>query len=177
MSILDKSKSKPSLAFLSQIKIPQQSSSTSQKDLKSMSDAMRDWELNFALPVVCLDKQEDTYQLLTGLPIYEAAKAANLDKMWVFLIAKNRTEAQKATIHASFQSKLNEDIISDDIVEQFIIFLDTAKIGELTQLKGIKDGYAHLIVGKRPYKISGDLKKLGKKRPISWLKAYREWSE
>lgn len=177
MSILDKSKSKPSLAFLNQIKAPQKSSSTSPKDLKLMSDAMRDWDLNFALPVVCLTEQEDTYQLLTGLPIYEAAKAANLDKIWVFLVAKSYTEAQAATLQASFQSKLNEGIVSGDVIEQFVIFLDTAGTGELTQLKGIKDGYAQLIIEKRPYKTSEDLDKLGKKRPVSWLKAYRDWLE
>ena len=176
MSLSNGLNSKPSLAYLNQIVVAPQTSGVSPKVLKAISDSMRNWDINFVLPIVCLTDQEDSYQLLTGLPIYEAAKAAELEKIWVFLIAEKHSEAQKVTTQVSLQSKLNESIVSDDIKEKFIIFLDTAKIDELTQLNGIKDKYARLIIEKRPYKSSKDLEKLGKKRPENWLKAYCQWS-
>src|SRR5579883_378564 len=98
--------SKPSLADLSQLKVPDVHSGTSEITLKKISKELNEWGLNFALPIVCLTDEEDKYQLLTGLPIYEAAVAAKIDRIWVFLIVAKQTEAESVIEQTILQSKL-----------------------------------------------------------------------
>ncbi|MFB2882066.1 hypothetical protein [Floridanema aerugineum] len=165
--------SKPSLLVLHQIEVAQESSGTAQPILKKVSETLKEWDFNLALPIVCVTDEEDKYHLLTGLPIYEAAVAANLERIWVFLIAAKQAEAEKAIEHALLQSKLNDRVVEPQDVTEFLDFINNAK-ANLTSIPGVKDGYARLIKNNRPYNSLEDMqKKLGAKRSLNWLRAYK----
>ena len=169
-----KLESQPALLFLNQIEVSQEKSGTSTSLLKKVSQSVRDWNFNLSLPIVCLTDEEDQYHLLTGLPIYEATKEANLIRLWVFVIAAKQPEAEKAIEQAVLQSKLNERVVEPQDVTDFLDFISNPK-SDLTSIPGVKDGYAKLIRDKRVYTSLEDMqKKLGAKRGLNWLRAYKQ---
>ncbi len=112
--------------------------------------------------------------MLTGFPIYEAAKAANLEQIWVFLIAAKQSEAEKTVEQALLQSKLNERVVEPQDVAEFLEFINNKK-SDLTLIPGVKEGYAKLIKEKREYTSLEDMQnKLGAKRSLNWLRAYKQ---
>jgi hypothetical protein len=162
------------LLYLSQIVEPAEKSNTSKSSIDAISKSLADWGFNFALPVVCLSNEEEKYQLLTGLPIYEAAKKAELKQIWVFLIALNQQDAEKVIEQVQLQSSLNEQLIGSVDLDEFRSFLSNDR-SRLTEIPGIKVGYAKLIKEKRPFASVEDMqKKLGVKRCANWLKAYKK---
>lgn len=169
-----KIESQPSFVVLNQIEIAQENSGTSTSIIKKVSQSLTDWNFNLSLPIVCLTDEEDKYHLLTGLPIYEAGKAANLVRMWVFVIAAKQPEAEKAIEQAVLQSKLNERVVEPQDITDFLDFINNPK-SDLTSIPGVKDGYAKLIRDKRVYSSLEDMqKKLGAKRGLNWLRAYKQ---
>lgn len=171
--------SKPYLISLNQIEVFQKNSSTSQSMLEKISSSWKyDFKCNFTLPLVCLTDREDTYHLLTGLPIYEAAKLANIEQMWVFIIAASQTEIGKAIEQVTLQSKLNQKVIEPSDVADFLDFLNNSDKSTLMNVPGIKDGYAKLILDRRKFSKYNSLEdvkhRLGVKRTLNWLKAYKE---
>jgi len=169
-----KLESQPALLFLNQIEVSQEKSGTSTSLLKKVSQSLTDWNFNLSLPIVCLTDEEDQYHLLTGLPIYEATKEANLIRLWVFVIATKQPEAEKAIEQAVLQSKLNERVVEPQDVTDFLDFINNPK-SDLTSIPGVKDGYAKLIRDKRVYSSLEDMqKKLGAKRGLNWLRAYKQ---
>lgn len=169
-----KIESQPSFVVLNQIEISQENSGTSTSIIKKVSQSLTDWNFNLSLPIVCLTDEEDKYHLLTGLPIYEAAKAANLVRLWVFVIAAKQPEAESAIEQAVLQSKLNERVVEPQDVTDFLDFINNPK-SDLTSIPGVKDGYAKLIRDRRVYSSLEDMqKKLGAKRGLNWLRAYKQ---
>ncbi|MEG3978169.1 hypothetical protein QT970_26665 [Microcoleus sp. herbarium8] len=169
-----KLESQPALLFLNQIEVAQEKSGTSTSILKKVSQSIADLNFNLSLPLVCLTDEEDQYHLLTGLPIYEATKEANLIRLWVFVIAAKQPEAEKAIEQALLQSKLNERVVEPQDVTDFLDFINNPK-SDLTSIPGVKDGYAKLIRDKRVYSSLEDMqKKLGAKRGLNWLRAYKQ---
>ncbi|MEG4339945.1 hypothetical protein [Microcoleus sp. D3_18_C2] len=169
-----KLESQPALLFLNQIEVSQEKSGTSTSLLKKVSQSVRDWNFNLSLPIVCLTDEEDQYHLLTGLPIYEATKEANLIRLWVFVIAAKQPEAEKAIEQAVLQSKLNERVVEPQDITDFLDFINNPK-SDLTSIPGVKEGYAKLIRDKRVYSSLEDMqKKLGAKRGLNWLRAYKQ---
>ena len=167
---------KPYLISLNQIEVFQKDSGTSVCMLEKISSSWKnEFNCNFALPLVCLTDREDTYHLLTGLAIYEAAKLANIEQIWVFIIAAQQTVIGKAIEQVTLQSKLNQRVIEPSDVEDFLSFLNNSDKSTLMSIPGIKDGYAKLILDNRKYDSLEDLKhRLGVKRTLKWLKAYKE---
>lgn len=169
-----KLESQPALLFLNQIEVSQEKSGTSTSILKKVSQSIADWNFNLSLPLVCLTDEEDQYHLLTGLPIYEATQEANLIRLWVFVIAAKQPEAEKTIEQAVLQSKLNERVVEPQDVTDFLDFINNPK-SDLTSIPGVKDGYAKLIRDKRVYSSLEDMqKKLGAKRGLNWLRAYKQ---
>ena len=165
---------KPSLVVLNQIEVAQESSGTSQSILKKVSENLKKQGFNFALPIACITDKEDNYHLLSGLPIYEAAVVAGLERIWVFLIAAKQPEAEKAVEQALLQSKLNERVVEPQDVTEFLKFLND-KNSDFTLIPGVKKGYAKLIKDNRSYTSLEDMqKKLGAKRSLNWLRAYKQ---
>ena len=171
--------SKPYLISLNQIEVFQKKSGTSQCTIEKISSSWKyDFKCNFTLPLVCLTDREDTYHLLTGLPIYEAAKIANIDQIWVFIIAANQVEIAKAIEQVTLQSKLNQRVIEPEDIADFLSFLNNSDKSTLMRVPGIKDGYAKLILERRKFSKYNSLEdiqhRLGVKRTLNWLKAYKE---
>ena len=111
--------------------------------------------------------------MLTGLPIYEAAKAAGLRKIWVFLVAAPQLEAIEWVKQNQMMSKLNETVIEPQNVTDFLKFLNDKK-SDLTSVKGIGRITAQKIIDNRAYNSLEDLqKKFGRKRPLNWIRAFR----
>ena len=165
--------SKPSLVVLSQIEVAQDSR-TPKTVINKISENLKEWGFNFSLPIVCTTDKEDKYHLLSGLPIYEAALTAGIERIWVFLIANEYSEAVKVVEIALFQSKLNEMVIELNDVEEFLEFINNQKC-DLTIIPGVKSGYAKKISDNRPYASQEDMqKKLGAKRSLNWLRAYKQ---
>jgi hypothetical protein len=161
------------LLYLSQIVEPQSKSDARKDDLENISKSLRDWGFNLALPIACLADEAEKYQLLTGLPIYEAAKQAGLKQIWVCLIGTKRPDAEKAIGEARLQSNLNERLTGSEDLEEFRQFLNNAESSQLTSISGIKEGYAKKIKERRPFDSLEEMhKKLGSKQPLGWLKAY-----
>jgi hypothetical protein len=169
----EKIDSKPSLAALNQIQVPETGSGVSKTILKQLTQELEKQGTNYALPIVCLTDKEDKYQLLTGLPIYEAAIAADLERIWVFLVAAHKVEAEKVIEKMLSQSKLNEMVVDPQDVNHFLKLLDKGEVSNLTSIPGIKEKSAKLIIDNRPYKSPKDLNKLGPKRSLKWLRAYK----
>ena len=171
--------SKPYLISLNQIEVFQKNSGTSECTLEKISNCWKnEFKCNFALPLVCLTDKEDTYHLLTGLAIYEAAKFAHIEQIWVFIIASKQAEIGKAIEQVTLQSKLNQRVIEPSDVADFLSFLNNSDRSTLMSVPGIKDGYAKLILDNRKFSKYNSLEdiqhRLGVKRTLNWLKAYKE---
>ena len=166
----------PGKVFLSQLITPEQTSKNSDNEsISKISESLKHWEFNLALPIVCLSDEEDEYILLTGLPIYEAASKSGLEQIWVSLIAQKQSEAQKVIDQLTLQSQLNDTVIGSQDITDFLDFLNDPK-SPLTQLRGVGKKYADKIKAKRPYKSQEHVQKeLGPKQSMNWFKAYREW--
>jgi hypothetical protein len=162
------------LLYMSQIVKPLEDSDASKASIDAIAKSLADWGFNLSLPVVCLADEEEKYQLLTGLPIYEAAKKAELTQLWVFLVALKRQDAEKVVEQVQLQLKHNDRLIESEDLEEFRAFISNDK-SRLTEISGIKDKYAKLIRERRPFASVEDMqKKLGAKRCANWLKAYRK---
>jgi predicted DNA-binding helix-hairpin-helix protein len=174
VDLLEKLESSPRLIALSQIEVPQNSfeAPKASPEIKRVVQSLREQKFNVSLPIVCITEEEDKYRLLTGLQIFEAAKLADLPRLWVFLIAETKSESAKILEQASLQSKLNQAVIDLQDVQKFVDFLNKAKEVELTKIPGIKEKSAKRIQSKRPFKSAEDLKKLGPKQSIKWLHTY-----
>lgn len=163
------------VVFLSQIVVNTENDGHSKnKVTQEVADGLSDWGFNFALPIICLTSEEDKYQLLTGISIYEAAVASGINKLWAILINRKKLEAEKAVQQAILQSRLNDWIIDTEDVAEFLDFLNNEK-SSLTSVRGIGDKYACKIRANRPYSSQEDMqKKLGSKLPLNWLKSYKD---
>lgn len=165
---------KPGLVVLNQIEVAQESSGTSQSTLKKVSENLKEQGFNFALPIACITDEEDKYHLLSGLPIYEAAVAAGLERIWLFIIAAKQPDAERVIEQALLQSKLNERVVEPQDVTEFLEFINDKK-SDLTVIPGVKEGYAKQIKEKGDYTSLEDMQnKLGAKRPLNWLRAYKQ---
>jgi hypothetical protein len=169
---------RPYLLYLNQIDVPEVGSELPDSDAKKISESLAEHQVNFALPIACLTDEEDQYQLLTGFPIYQAAEAADVRKIWVFLIAAKQPEAEKALEQALLQLKHNQRVgeTQDEFVdaEGFIEFINNPA-SDLTVIRGIKDATAKKIADKRPYISLEDMqKKHGAKILLKWLDAYQQ---
>ena len=166
--------SQPSLVVLNQIQIAQENSGTSRLTLNKIAENIKEAGFNLIVPFVSITDEEDKYHLLTGLAIYEAAIIAGIERIWVFIIAAKQPEAEKFIEPAFLQSKLNDRVIEPQDLTGFLEFINN-KNSDLRKIPGVKDGYAKLISGKRPYISQEDMqKKLGAKRSLNWLKAYKQ---
>ena len=171
-------KTQPQLMPVHQIESDQGKSVQFKSEIKKVSKSLQDQKFNLSLPVVCLTEEEDKYQLLTGLPILEAARLAELPRMWVFLIAETKPDALKIIGDFTLQSKLNQALPDQQDIQKFIDFLDKATETELVkQISGVGKQYAKLIHSSRPFRSPEDLKKLGPKRSLQWLQAYSQSSD
>ena len=166
--------SQPSLVVLNQIQIAQENSGTSRLTLNKIAENIKEAGFNLIVPFVSITDEEDKYHLLTGLAIYEAAIIAGIERIWVFIIAAKQPEAEKFIEPAFLQSKLNDRVIEPQDLTGFLEFINN-KNSDLRKIPGVKDGYAKLISGKRPYISQEDMqKKLGAKMSLNWLKAYKQ---
>ena len=164
------------LLYVSQIVKPEVISNVSQASVDRFSKSFSQLGFNLAIPIVCLTQEEGKYQLLTGLSIYEAAQQSGVKQIWVLLIGDKRQNAEKILNEIEFQMSLNERIIDPREMDEFIEFLNDDK-SPLTSLSGIKDGYAKLIKENRPFNSIEEMKKrLGAKRCLNWLKAYKSYN-
>lgn len=164
----------PVFLVLNEIEVAQETSGISKSVLQKMSENLQTFGCNFSLPIVCITDEEDKYHLLTGLPIYEAAVLAGIDRLWVFLIGGKQEEAEKYIEQAVSQSKLNDRVIEPQDLTDFLEFINNQQ-SDLRKIPGVKDGYAKLISAKRPYASQEDMqKKLGAKRSLNWLKSYKQ---
>jgi len=166
-------KTKPYTLFLNQIEM--EGHSGIQKNiLNKASESLKGRGLNSVLPIVCLTDSEDKYRLLTGLPIYEAAKSAGLKEIWVFLIAAQQAEASQWLEQTLLLSKLNETVINSQDTTDFINFIND-KGSDLTSVKGIATQMAKKIIEHRAYDSFEDLQnKLGPKLPVNWRRAFKQ---
>ncbi|XWK90359.1 MAG: hypothetical protein U7127_10015 [Phormidium sp.] len=165
---------KPYLVALNQIEVFTEVLETSKDTLNKVSNDIRNWGFNFSIPIACLADEEEKYHLLTGLSIYQAALAAELERIWIFIIAADKSVAENAIGQIMLQSKLNEIVIEAQDIKEFITLLNNKKY-DLTLIPGIKSRYAKLIAENRPYTSIEDIQnKLGVKRSWNWLKSYKQ---
>jgi hypothetical protein len=66
---------KPYLVAVNQLEVPPGKPEVSKAELENISQALQTWSTNFSLPIACLTEQDNSYRLLTGLPIYQATIA------------------------------------------------------------------------------------------------------
>ena len=178
--LYDEIETRPYLLYLNQIKIPEVGLELPETEIKKIAEGLGKKGVNFALPLVCITEEEDQYQLLTGLPIYKAAESANIQKIWVFLIAAKQPEAEEAVEQALFQSKHNQRVgetQDEPSISQkdFLEFVNDEK-SNLTLIPGIGKKSTIRIVENRPYTSLEDMQnKLGSKTPLKkWIKAYQQ---
>ena len=164
--------SSPRLISVNQILTSDLVATFSKSDINNAAESMRQHGKNFAFPTVCMTEDEDSYDLITGLPILEAAKLAGLSRVWVLLLAVKKPEASELIDHLLLQRELNQVVFKLSDIDVFIRFLDQAKESDLIQVSGIKEKTAERIISKRPFNSLDDLKKLGNKQPWRWLKSY-----
>lgn len=129
--LYDEIETRPYLLYLTQINVPEISSELPETEIKNIAEGLEKRKVNFALPLVCLTEEEDQYQLLTGLPIYKAAEAANIQKIWVFLIAAKQPEAEEAVEQALLQSKHNQRVGENEVRKTVAEFQAEEKVTEL----------------------------------------------
>jgi hypothetical protein len=169
--------SKPYLIALNQIETPKEQIKLSKNDksnIKKTLKSLEEWGFNLSLPLACLGSKENSYRLLTGLPIYQVAVEAKLQRIWVFLIADKQAEAEKAVEQVFVQSKLNERVVESQDVTDFITFINDKKtdLDKLIKIPGIGDSFATKILANRPYSKEKLQEEHGK-RSINWVKAYK----
>jgi DNA uptake protein ComE-like DNA-binding protein len=116
--------------LLNQIKIPEVGLELPETEIKKIAEGLGKKGVNFALPLVCITEEEDQYQLLTGLPIYKAAESANVQKIWVFLIAAKQPEVEEAVEQALLQSKQNQRVGDNEVGEIVAEFQAEEKVSE-----------------------------------------------
>lgn len=166
-------KTMPYLLALNQITRPESDSGTSPKTLETLANFLKQQQLNLVLPIACLGEQEEEYRLLTGLPIYEAAQAAGLKDLWVFLVAMTPADASPLVEQVAVLSKLNETVLTPADYANFVAFLN-ARNSDLTSIRGIGEKTVEKIIRHRPYKDFADVQdKLGSKRVLNWGRAYK----
>lgn len=178
--LYDELETRPYLLYLNQINLPEVSSELPEAEIQNIAEGFGKRGVNFALPLVCLTEEEDQYELLTGLPIYKAAEVAEVQKIWVFLIAAKQPEAEEAVEQALLQSRHNQRVeeTSDEPSvpkKDFLEFVNDEK-SDLTLISGIGKTSAKRIADNRPYTSLEDMqKKLSSKAPLKkWLKAYQQ---
>lgn len=166
---------RPYTLSINQIKKIEVSSGTPKKVLNNIINNLKETGFNSVLPIVCLTDNEDEYQLLTGLPIYEAAKSAGLRKIWVFLVATQLAEASRWVEQNKMLSKFNETVINSQDISAFLKFVNNKKISDLTSIVGIGPKIAKKICDHAPYNSLKELQnKLGQKRPLNWIRAFKQ---
>jgi DNA uptake protein ComE-like DNA-binding protein len=121
---------RPYLLYLNQINIPALSLGISNPDTEKIAEGLAKWKVNFTLPIVCLTDEEDQYQLLTGLSIYKAAEVAEVQKIWVFLIAAKQPEAEEAIEQVLLQSRHNQRVGENEVGEIVAEFQAEEKVTE-----------------------------------------------
>jgi len=131
---------RPYTLSLNQIKGIEVNSGTPTNVFNKVTNNLKKRGFNSVLPIACLTDNEDEYHLLTGLPIYEAAKSAGLRKIWVFLVAAPQVEATQWVEQNQMLSKLNETVIESQNVTDFLKFLNE-KNSDLTSVTDIAPKY------------------------------------
>jgi hypothetical protein len=166
---------KPYNLHLSQIKQMEVNSETPKKVLDKATDNLKEMGFNSVLPIACLTDNEDEYHLLTGLPIYEAAKSAGLKEIWVFLVVAQKAEASRWVEQNQMLLRLNETVIELQNVNDFLNFINSDH-SDLISVKGIGRTTAQKIMANRSYKSLKDLQDLfGPKRPLNWIRAFKRY--
>jgi DNA uptake protein ComE-like DNA-binding protein len=178
--LYDELETRPYLLYLNQINLPEVSSDLPEAEIQNIAEGLGKKGINFSLPLVCLTEEEDQYQLITGLPIYKAAEIAEVQKIWVFLIAAKQPEAEEAVEQALLQSRHNQRVgkTQDEpsvSKKDFLEFVNDEK-SDLSLISGLGKTSAKRIAENRPYTSLEDMqKKLGSKAPLKkWLKAYQQ---
>lgn len=165
---------KPYTLHLNQIRKIDVNSGTSKTTLNKIAKTLKEQGLNSVLPIACLTDNKDEFVLLTGLPIYEAAKIAGLWEIWVFLVATTQVEAIQWVEQNQMLSKLNEAVITPKNATDFLSFINKSS-SKLTSVNGIGPKIAQQIADGRPYKSLEDFqKKFGPKRPLNWIRAFQQ---
>ncbi|MDM8558554.1 hypothetical protein [Candidatus Parabeggiatoa sp. HSG14] len=165
---------KPYTLSLNQIKKIEVNSGTPKNVLNKVTDNLKENGFNSVLPIACLTDNEDEYLLLTGGPIYEAAKSAGLRKIWVFLVATQQAEASQWVEQNQMLSKLNETVVEPQNVTDFLKFINDSH-SDLISVKGIGPKIAQKIIDNRFYDSLGSLQeKFGHKRPLNWIRAFKQ---
>jgi hypothetical protein len=168
---------KPYLIALNEILVPEELKSNPSKSEPGYTRVVEDlksWKFNFSLPIVCLSENESKYHLLTGLPIYQAALEAGIQRIWTFLIASQRIEAEKLVEKIILQSGFNKRIITELDFEDFLEFINN-KSSNLQKVSGIGPRFEEKISSKRPYKAKEQFQEIhGKKQSLKWLTAFRQ---
>lgn len=165
---------RPYTLSLNQIKKIEVGSGTPKKVLNNIINNLKETGFNSVLPIVCLTDNEDEYQLLTGLPIYEAAKSAGLRKIWVFLVATQLAEASQWIKQNKMLSKFNETVVNSQDISAFLKFVNK-KTSDLTSIVGIGPKIAKKIRDHGPYNSLEELQNnLGQKRPLNWIRAFKQ---
>jgi hypothetical protein len=165
---------RPYTLHLNQIKKIEVSSGTPKKVLNKLTNNLKETGFNSLLPIACLTDNKDEFNLLTGLPIYEAAKSAGLREIWVFLVAAPQTEASRWIEQNQMLSKFNEAVINSQDISAFLKFVNK-KTSNLTSVVGIGPKIAQKISDNGPYNSLEELQsKLGQKRPLNWIRAFKQ---
>jgi Helix-hairpin-helix motif len=164
--------SSPRLISVDQISTSDAISVSSRNNIDKIANSMRQCGINFSLLTVCLTDEEDRFDLITGLSLLEAAKIADLPRVWVLLLAVKKSDSSIPLDHLLLQKDFNEVVFDSIWVEKFINFLNQAEMSELVKISGVKEKMAERIKSKRPFNSPEDLKKLGKQQPWHWLKSY-----
>jgi hypothetical protein len=163
---------RPYTLHLNQIRKMEVNSGTPKNLLNKASNNLKETGFNSQLPIACLTDSEDEFMLLTGLPIYEAAKSAGLREIWVFLIATQQAEASRWVEQNQMLLKLNETVIEPENVTAFLNFINDSH-SDLTSVKGIGPKIAQKIIDNRSYDSLEDLQnKFCRKRPLNWIRAF-----
>lgn len=164
----------PYILYLNQIKNVEINSGTSKNELNKIAENLKENKLNSVFPIVCLSDNKEDFILLTGLPIYEAAKSAKLEAIWVFLVATQQAEASRWVEQNQMLSKLNEAVVGLQDVTDFLDFINDSH-SNLFSVKGITPKDVKKIIDFRPYESLEDLqKKLGRKKVLNWIRAFKQ---
>ena len=94
-------------------------SDTPSPKLNQIAENFKELKTNSVLPIACMTDNLCKYQLLTGIPIYEAANKARLKEIWVFLVAAKKEEANDWIEQSQSLSKLNEPLSNPQMLLDF----------------------------------------------------------
>lgn len=167
---------KPYLVALNELIVPEGANSDFSKPelqrMKATTEALKSWKCNFSLPIACLAEDQRKYYLLTGLPVYQAAIDAELQRIWIFLIASQKLEAEKMIELILQQADLNRRVTTEDDFQKFLSFINN-KDSVLTKVSGIGAKFSEKIEAKRPYKTKEQFQAdYGKLRSLKWMSAF-----